>query len=149
MADNETKAEITYLNNGKPESVVISKENIKNGIKSGIIRFDNISNEFDEYALMKIEPKDDLNYSAVTGYLYEFNGLVLDEKGSYDITFIDRAGQNYTLKVEILGGAELGISGIEKGDFHNYITNLIFHLLHIFCNISYMDYSCFQTYTCK
>ncbi len=102
LAENTTKASLNVDSSGKRTRVEIS-DNSHDDIKADGVRFDEIKNELDNMAIVKIESEAYGKLNVLTCPVGKLKGLTLYKAGEYKVTFVDRVGNSFEFNITISG----------------------------------------------
>lgn len=103
--DNTIISDWNVTTNGKTETITISKDNAgdnKYTINADSVSIKNIKNEFDEHSIVTIKAPT-VHSVEIKCSITEFKNMGLYEKGQYEISFIDRLGNSYSITINISG----------------------------------------------
>lgn len=105
--DNTIVSDWNVNNNEKTETITISKDVVGDSeyvINADSISIKNIENLLDEHSIVTIKAPS-VHSVEIKCAISEFKNVGLYEKGEYSISFIDRLGNEYSIKVNISGNA--------------------------------------------
>lgn len=103
--DNQTISNWLVSNNGTDQTVNISSSSAATGtytINADSVSLLSISNSLDEDAIVTIKAPNAYSYE-IKCSISELENVVLYKKGQYNLDFIDRTGNKYSVQINISG----------------------------------------------
>lgn len=121
-ADNQTR--ITWkINKGSATEMTRTTCESVQGLSADVVEIVSAENPIDNYSIVTITPSDAYSYP-VTCLVSDLRGLVLNKKGDYSFSYVDRTGNNYEQVVHITGkkaSSPINQDAITFSDLYNKV----------------------------
>lgn len=114
LADCETEVIWNVTQNGVDSEILLSSDTIENGkyeIKADSAYVSSIANEFDEWSIVTVKAPGVYSFE-IKCLASEFTNLEFYKAGNYEISFIDRLGNSFSVDLQITG--ELAYGDIDQ-----------------------------------